>query len=48
MEPLFPQQHRPEGRDDAALRERARYWVALKPRWGAPILHNVLKAEERK
>ena len=38
-------QYRPEGRDDAALRERLRYWAALKPRWGAPILHAVLKAE---
>ncbi len=38
-------QYRPEGRDDAALRERLRYWAALKPRWGAPILHDVLKAE---
>jgi putative transposase len=38
-------QYRPEGRDDGALRERLRYWAALKPRWGAPILHDVLKAE---
>src|SRR5262245_17445147 len=38
-------QYRPEGRDDATLRERLRYWAALKPRWGAPILHDVLKAE---
>jgi putative transposase len=37
-------QYRPEGRDDTALRERLRYWAALKPRWGAPILHDVLKA----
>jgi len=38
-------QYRPEGREDAALRERLRYWAACKPRWGAPILHDVLKAE---
>ena len=38
-------QYRPEGRDDATLRERLRYWASLKPRWGAPILHDVLKAE---
>ena len=38
-------QYRPEGRDDGALRERLRYWAACKPRWGAPILHDVLKAE---
>jgi transposase len=38
-------QYRPEGRDDATLRERLRSWAPLKPRWGAPILHDVLKAE---
>ncbi len=38
-------QYQPEGRDDTALRERLRHWAALKPRWGAPILHDVLKAE---
>ena len=38
-------QYRPEGRDDATLRERLRYWASLKPRWGAPILHDVLKAQ---
>jgi putative transposase len=38
-------QYRPEGRDDGVLRERLRYWASLKPRWGAPILHDVLKAE---
>ena len=38
-------QYWPEGRDDATLRERLSYWAALKPRWGAPILHDVLKAE---
>jgi putative transposase len=38
-------QYQPEGRDDATLRERLHYWAALKPRWGAPILHDVLKAE---
>ena len=34
-----------QGRDDTALRERLRHWAALKPRWGAPILHDVLQAE---
>ena len=38
-------QYRSEGREDAALREPLRYWAACKPRWGAPILHAVLKAE---
>src|SRR4029434_95382 len=38
-------QYRPEGRDDTTLRERLRSWAPLKPRWGAPILHDVLKAE---
>ena len=38
-------QYQPQGRDDTALRERLRHWAALKPRWGAPILHDVLKAE---
>lgn len=38
-------QYRSEGRDDTALRERLRHWAALKPRWGAPILHDVLKTE---
>ena len=33
-------QYRPEGREDAALRERLRYWAACKPRWDAPILHS--------
>jgi putative transposase len=35
----------PRARDDTALRERLRHWAALKPRSGAPILHDVLKAE---
>jgi putative transposase len=30
---------------DVALRHRLRHWAALKPRWGAPILHDVLKSE---
>ena len=30
---------------DGALRHRLRHWAALKPRWGSPILHDVLKAE---
>lgn len=38
-------QYQPQGRDDTALRERLRHWAALKPRWGAPILHDVLRAE---
>jgi putative transposase len=38
-------QYQPQGRDDTALRERLRHWAARKPRWGAPILHDVLKAE---
>jgi putative transposase len=38
-------QHQPTGRDDSALRQRLRHWAALKPRWGSPILHDVLKAE---
>lgn len=38
-------QYRSSGRDDTALRERMRYWAALKPRWGSPILHDVLKSE---
>ena len=38
-------QYQPQGRDDIALRGRLRHWAALKPRWGAPILHDVLKAE---
>jgi putative transposase len=33
------------GPDDVALRQRLRHWAALKPRWGSPILHDVLKAE---
>jgi len=32
-------------RSDTALRERMRHWAALKPRWGSPILHDVLRAE---
>jgi putative transposase len=32
-------------RSDTALRERLKHWAALKPRWGAPILHDVLRAE---
>jgi len=38
-------QYQCSGRDDGALRERLRHWAALKPRWGAPILHDLLKAE---
>ena len=38
-------QYQPQGRDDTALRGRLRHWAALKPRWGAPILHDVLKGE---
>lgn len=32
-------------RDDSALRTRLRHWAALKPRWGSPILHDILKSE---
>jgi putative transposase len=38
-------QYRCHDGDDSALRERLRHWAALKPRWGSPILHDVLKAE---
>ena len=38
-------QYSPCPRDDDALRARLRHWAALKPRWGSPILHDVLKAE---
>lgn len=38
-------QYQAQSRDDTALRERLRHWAALKPRWGAPILHDVLRAE---
>jgi putative transposase len=31
--------------DDGPVRERLRHWAALKPRWGSPILHDLLKAE---
>lgn len=31
--------------EDTALRTRLRHWAALKPRWGAPILHDILKSE---
>ena len=44
MEPLFPAIPA-EGRDDAALRERLRYWAALKPCWGHSSFHDVLRAE---
>ena len=42
MEPLFPAIPA-EGRDDATLHERLRYWVVLKPRWGAPSFTMYLK-----
>jgi putative transposase len=38
-------QYQSAPREDAALRERLRHWAALKPRWGAPILHDILKSE---
>lgn len=38
-------QYQSAPRDDAALRERLRHWAALKPRWGSPILHDILKSE---
>jgi putative transposase len=38
-------QYQSQGRDDSPVRERLRHWAALKPRWGSPILHDLLKAE---
>lgn len=38
-------QYLQRGRDDGPVRERLRHWAALKPRWGSPILHDVLKSE---
>ena len=38
-------QYRSQQASDSALRERLRHWAALKPCWGSPILHDVLKAE---
>jgi putative transposase len=38
-------QYQGQPRDDTPLRARLRHWAALKPRWGAPILHDLLKAE---
>jgi putative transposase len=38
-------QYQGRERSDTALRERMRHWAALKPRWGSPILHDVLRAE---
>lgn len=38
-------QYLPSEPDDAKLRERMRYWAAQKPKWGAPILHDILKSE---
>lgn len=38
-------QYASSARDDSALRARLRHWAALKPRWGSPILHDILKAE---
>ena len=32
-------------RPDGALRDRMRHWADRKPRWGLPILHDILKAE---
>lgn len=36
-------QSAPDG--DGPLRERLLHWAARKPRWGSPILHDVLKSE---
>jgi hypothetical protein len=36
-------QYQVQQRDDTAVRERLRHWGALKPRWGSPILHDLLK-----
>jgi putative transposase len=38
-------QYQVQQRDDDVARERLRHWAALKPRWGSPILHDILKAE---
>jgi putative transposase len=38
-------QYRLTARPDEAVRERMRYWAARKPRWGLPILHDILKSE---
>ena len=38
-------QYQVQPRDDTTVRERLRHWAALKPRWGSPILHDLLKAE---
>lgn len=38
-------QYHPMERPDGSLRERMRHWAAKKPRWGLPILHDVLKSE---
>jgi len=38
-------QYQPLPADDGPLRERLRHWAARQPRWGAPILHAVLKTE---
>lgn len=38
-------QYQPQPACDGPLRQRLRHWAALKPRWGSPMLHDVLKAE---
>jgi len=38
-------QYHPLERPDGALRDRMRHWADRKPRWGLPILHDILKAE---
>ena len=38
-------QYRPMESNDGALRDRMRHWAERKPRWGLPILHDILKAE---
>jgi len=38
-------QYRPMESNDGPLRDRMRHWAERKPRWGLPILHDILKAE---
>jgi putative transposase len=38
-------QYLPTGRDDTLLRQRLRDWAVRKPKWGSPILHDLLKSE---
>ena len=38
-------QYYPLERNDGPLRDRMRHWAERKPRWGLPILHDILKSE---